>query len=75
MAKGSTCPYCFGMGIDAYWWDRGLSGHTPVRHVIPQGTKGKLHEAWTGVRRYRCEKCNLPNDLPPAPLLAITEKP
>ena len=75
MPKGSACPYCQNHGLDAYWWDRGMSGHVPVRHVIPEGVRGKIHPAWVGIRRYRCDRCGLPADLLPAPMLAITEKP
>jgi len=61
MAKKAQCVYCYGHGIYAGYWDRGM------RRVMERGPYNTPQ--WPNERRYACDRCHLPANLekPPAP--------
>ena len=55
------CPYCYGHGLHAAWWDLGL------RWVVPVGTFGMAHPEFAKAKRYACDRCGKPKDLQQPP--------
>lgn len=59
MKKKSKCPYCYGHGMNKFWWDNG----------ILTGKGERMHVRWINKDpkpdSYQCDRCKMPKSLPP----------